>query len=109
MYVIVLSPCFIVAYNSQDTTCILLPPRRSVIPTPGVLNQIIAALATRYSTTVTVIRKHLIVDQIEEWGKVRRTDGGDTMNTSSMATSAEDRRDATFVRVSPLQSCAMVY
>jgi hypothetical protein len=65
-----------------------------------VLNKIIAALATRYSTTVAVIRKHVAVDQIEEWGKVRRIDGGDTMNASALMSSTEDRRDATFVRVS---------
>jgi hypothetical protein len=65
-----------------------------------VLNQIIAALATRYDTTVAVIRKHVAVDQIEEWGKVHRTDGGDTMNASALVSSTEDRRDATFVRVS---------
>jgi hypothetical protein len=56
-------------------------------------------LATRYDTTVAVIRKHVAVDQIEEWGKVHRIDGGDTMNASALVSSAEDRRDATFVRV----------
>lgn len=41
---------------------------------------------------------------IEEWGKVRRTDSeeGDTMRSCSLGTSAEDARDATYVRVSAL-------
>lgn len=59
-----------------------------------------AALATWYDTTVAVIRKNVAVDQIEEWGKVRRIDGGDTMNASALVSSTEDRRDATFVQVS---------
>jgi hypothetical protein len=84
----------------SDPTCVLLPPRRASPPSTGVLNQIIAALATRYDKTVTVIRKNVPVDQIEEWGKVRRMDGGDTMNASALVSSTEDRRDATFVRVS---------
>jgi hypothetical protein len=86
----------------SDPTCVLLPPRCALPPSTGVLNQIIAALATRYDTTVAVIRKNVAVDQIEEWGKVRRIDGGDTMNASALASSTEDRRDATFVRVSVL-------
>jgi hypothetical protein len=56
-------------------------------------------LATRYDTTVAVIQKHVAVDQIEEWGKVRRIDGGDTMNALALVSSVEDRRDATFVWV----------
>jgi hypothetical protein len=49
-----------------DPSCVLLPPRRTSPPSTGVLNQIIAALATRYDTTVAAIRKHIAVDQIEE-------------------------------------------
>jgi hypothetical protein len=59
-------------------------------------------VATRYNKTVTVVRPHVIIDEIEEFGKVRRVDngGGDTMNTLAFQTPAEDRRDATFIRVS---------
>jgi hypothetical protein len=39
------------------------------------------------------------METIQQWGKVRRTDGGDTMRAVDFATVAEDRREATFIRV----------
>ncbi|EDR08979.1 uncharacterized protein LACBIDRAFT_296625 [Laccaria bicolor S238N-H82] len=47
---------------------------------PGVLNSICAALATRYSTPVTQIRKHVKTATITEWAKVQCVDSdeGDT-------------------------------
>ena len=88
----------------QDPTCILLPPRSREAISQGLLNQIVAALATRYDTTMATIRRHFRADQVEEWGKVRRLNEGDTMNASSMFRPAEDRRDATYVRVGYFQS-----
>lgn len=85
-----------------DPTCILLPPSRVVMPKPGVLNSICAALATRYSTPVTQIRKHVKTATIMEWAKVRRVDSdeGDTIRSSSLLCKvSEDSRDASFARV----------
>jgi hypothetical protein len=86
----------------SDTTCVLLPPYQAASPTPGILSQIVAALATRYNKTMAVVRHKIQAEQIGEWGKVRRTDGdgGDTMKAYSLTKSIEDKRDATFVRVS---------
>jgi hypothetical protein len=86
--------------NSPDPSCVLLPPRQNKPLPTGLLNQIIASLATRFNTTVAAVRRNLHADQIVQWGKVRRTDGGDTMKASSLVMPQEDKRDATFVRVS---------
>jgi hypothetical protein len=42
------------------------------------------------------------MENVEQWARVRRLEGGDDMNASRFASYSEDRRDATFVRVSPL-------
>lgn len=41
-----------------------------------------------------------MVENIEQWARVRRLEGGDDMNASSLASYSEDRRDATYIRVS---------
>jgi DeoR/GlpR family transcriptional regulator of sugar metabolism len=65
------------------------------------MNKLIVSLATRFGVTVATIKRHLKPQNIEQWGKLQRIDGGDTMNASALQTLAgEDRRDATFVRVS---------
>jgi hypothetical protein len=64
-----------------DLTCVLLPPCNAGKLGDGLVKKVIAALATRFNTTVKVIQQHVKEDQIQEWGKVRRTDGGDTMNS----------------------------
>ncbi|KAJ4496886.1 hypothetical protein C8R41DRAFT_760931 [Lentinula lateritia] len=80
-------------------TCILLPPRRPASTvTQFWTDKICVALATRYNTSIQTIRKYLSTDNIERWGKVRRLNGGDSMNASSLVPIAEDRRDATFIR-----------
>jgi hypothetical protein len=86
-----------------DPTCVLLPPRRARntnIP-PTTYTSILKALATRFDVTLSIVRRHVGADHIEQWGKVRRIDGdgGDTMVASALATKQRDSRDATFVRV----------
>lgn len=48
-----------------------------------------------------MLRPHLDIAQIEEWGKIRRVDSeaGDTMRASSLGIKRDDSRDASFVRV----------
>jgi hypothetical protein len=62
------------------------------------MNKILAALATRFDTTVSAIRLHISPELIEQFGKVRHFDG-DTMVASALAKPRNDTRDATFVRV----------
>ena len=70
-----------------------------IIPTLFV--GIAAALATRFDKPISIVKKHLKVALIEQWGKVRRTDSdtGDTMCASSMMKIRDDRQDAPYVRV----------
>ncbi|KIJ63230.1 hypothetical protein HYDPIDRAFT_92819 [Hydnomerulius pinastri MD-312] len=42
------------------------------------------------------------MEGVEQWGKVRRLDGGDTMNAAGLMTVRSDSRDATFVRYETL-------
>jgi hypothetical protein len=70
---------------------------------PGVMNKIVAALSTRYSKPVPVIRP-CITEPIHEYGTVKITIGGaDTLHASGIGSRGPDRRDATFVRVRSLQ------
>ena len=66
------------------------------------------AMLTRYSRYIYESRSHysllhilhhipLLIDQ---WGKVRRIDGGDTMTAALLGQGGLDRRDSTHVRVS---------
>jgi hypothetical protein len=92
--------CFRAHDTTPDDTCVLLPPRKKEPLAPGLLTAVVAALATRFNITDMALMRSLIpANQIMQWGKVRRTDGGggDTMNASSTATCGEDSRDASFV------------
>ena len=85
-----------------DPTCELVPPRRDSRSITDMMEDKIAThLATRYDTTKTVVRMYFKVENVEQWSQVRRLGGGDVMTAASMLkTYANDRRDATFVRVS---------
>ena len=77
-----------------------MPPRRHEPLDNVVLTRIATSLATRFDVSKTVAKRHLDAATIEEWGRVCRTDGGDTMKTIAATRPSEDRRDATHVRVS---------
>ncbi|KAJ7073432.1 hypothetical protein B0H15DRAFT_792867 [Mycena belliarum] len=80
-------------------TCVLLPPHRVSKPmTAGLFNRVVVSLSTRFDKPVATIKKYLTPSDVDQWAKVQRLDGGDRMLASSMLTSLEDRRDATFVR-----------
>lgn len=66
----------------------------------GLEQKITVCLATRFDKPMKVIRRYFSVDGVEQWGKVRRLDGGDTVHASLWVTDSEDRTDTTFVRVS---------
>ena len=82
-----------------DTACVLLPPHSvEVIPTIT-KDRITVALATRYGIRKAVA-KHHVPQHIDQWGKIRRIDGGDTMIAALLGRASLDRRDATHVHVS---------
>ena len=90
-----------------DPACILLPPSSATRPASNLMTTIASALATRFDTSMRIIRSHLDKAHIVEWGKVRRvdSDAGDTMCASSLGVSRDDARDATYVRVRYLPLC----
>ncbi|THU76673.1 hypothetical protein K435DRAFT_824523 [Dendrothele bispora CBS 962.96] len=80
-------------------TCVLIAPTLpSSSVTQSLHDKIVISFATRFDTTVANVRRHYQPDSVEQWSKVRRLGGGDDMKASSMDNTAEDRRDATFIR-----------
>ena len=58
-------------------------------------------LVTRFGVESKVARKFL-PDDIEQWGKLRRLEGGDIMHTHDIVSKRMDGRDASFIRVRKL-------
>lgn len=78
-----------------------MPPRNKEAVSLSLLKKIAACLSTRFDLSATIIQRHLRTAKITQYGKVRRIDGpGDTMNASTLVPVGDDRRDASFVRVS---------
>lgn len=65
----------------------------------GLVNKIVTCLSTRYNQSVATVRRFLVVDDIESWGKVERLEGGDTIRASELVKGQEDGREASYVRV----------
>ena len=55
-------------------------------------------LVTRFNVSSRVARE-LIPEVIEQWGKLRRLEGGDIMHAHKIVSRRRDGRDASFVRV----------
>jgi hypothetical protein len=86
--------------KSTDPTCVLLPPcKRGTFPQP-LVEKIITCLSTTFELSVKEIRPHLRDATLKQYAKVRRHNGGDTMNASAMVPGGDDYRDSTFVHVS---------
>ena len=83
-----------------DPRFVLLPPQRpsSTIPKP-VENKIAIHFATRFRQNLNTVRRYLKRENITQWARVQRLAGGDVMYASELFIEAEDRRDATYVRV----------
>jgi hypothetical protein len=83
-----------------DPAYVLLPPCQQDSVPPSLHEKIATCLATRFDAPVKDIRSHLRTALLRRFGKVQRLDGGDLMNASTLVAFGDDRRDATFVRVS---------
>ncbi|KAI0659147.1 hypothetical protein C8Q70DRAFT_1045373 [Cubamyces menziesii] len=80
-----------------DPTCVLMPPHQKVVVEKGLRDKIIGALATRFDIRVPTVRSH-IPQQLDQWGKVRILNEGDTAHAAALVRRTEDHRDRTFVR-----------
>ena len=80
----------------------LAAPRRCETLPPTIRNKIFACLATRFDVRKSVIQSVIKLDQpIVQYGRVSRLEGGDLMvGRDFVKQTAEDSRDASFVRVS---------
>ena len=62
-------------------------------------------LATRFCVQPKVAKKFL-PEAVEQWGKLRRLEGGDIMHAHDIVAKRMDGRDASFVRVcEPVVKC----
>jgi hypothetical protein len=64
---------------------------------------LVNGLATRFYVQPKVARKFL-PEAIEQWGKLRRLEGGDIMHADNIVPKRMDGRDASFVRECELLS-----
>jgi hypothetical protein len=64
---------------------------------------LVNGLATRFCVQSKVASKFLPKD-VEQWGKLRRLEGGDIMHADDIVPKRMDGRDASFVRVCKLLS-----
>lgn len=68
----------------------------------GAVRKVLASgLATRFDVSLRVAKK-FIPEVIEQWGKLRRLEGGDIMHAHKIVSRRRDGRDASFVRVCDL-------
>ena len=64
---------------------------------------LVNSLATRFRVQPRVAREFLPED-VEQWGKLRRLEGGDIMHAHDIVTKCMDGRDASFICVCELLS-----
>lgn len=88
----------------DSDTCVVAPPYRgpSAVNDAQLIRRVQVSLATRFDTTLSVVRR-FVPDRPQNlalYGKVRRLGAGDTIWASSLTPGAEDRSDASWVRVS---------
>jgi hypothetical protein len=75
----------------------MAPSRKGTI-SKGYEKVIISALRTRYRIGVKDA-KNILPTVFEQWGKLRRLEGGDTMHARDLVPDRLRSRDASFVRV----------
>ena len=86
----------------------LVAPKRVGHLDDAIRKVIVNGLATRFCVQPNVARKFL-PEAVEQWGKLRRLEGGDIMHADRIVTKRMDGRDASFVRVCELLHCQMFF
>ena len=78
-----------------------MAPKR-VGPLDNAIHKVLTnGLATRFCVSSTVAGKFL-PKVVEQWGKLRRLEGGDIMHAVDIVSKCMDGRDASFIRVREL-------
>ncbi|KAI0369836.1 hypothetical protein BV20DRAFT_1036311 [Pilatotrama ljubarskyi] len=78
-------------------TCVLLPAKQPFVPERGLLDKLLGCLCTRLTATPAAVRAAL-PRELQQWGKVRILNGGDTIRAADITAVTEDGRDASHVR-----------
>lgn len=95
------------ANHLSDDTCTLFPPHRTQVTLSRALqDKIIGTLVTRFHPlTARDIRK-IIPETVDEWGVLQIFEDGDRISSAELTRAGgDDRRDATYVRVSQQDFC----
>lgn len=85
------------------------PCFKDVSLTPGMRDKLVGALATRYDCNTDIIAPLLQAASVNAYGRLRQTfsEEGETMVAAQLVRmSAEDSRDASYIRVSALSVLA---
>jgi hypothetical protein len=67
---------------------------------PWIEEKITICLSTRFGKPLKTVRRYFKMDNVQQWGQVRRLNSGDDIRAAGLNLATEDRRDATFIRVS---------
>ena len=65
---------------------------------------LVNGLATRFRVQPRDLPGEFLPEDVEQWGKLRRLEGGDIMHAHDIVTKRMDGQDASFVRVCELLS-----
>ena len=68
---------------------------------PSIRKVLTNGLVTQFSVSSNVAKKFLL-EVIEQWGKLRRLEGGDIMHAHNIVSKCRDSRDASFIRMCEL-------
>jgi hypothetical protein len=100
--IVILTPLilFILIIMGEDPECVLLPPCILDPPAPVLYNKIAVCLSTRFDLPVRSIRQHIENAELVQYAKIRFINGGDIVHASTLVSAGDDRRDASFLRVS---------
>lgn len=87
--------------NCLDDSCVLAPPhiKKGSTTDKQLIRRICVCLTTRFNISFTRVSRYVGSLNIEQYARVRRLQGGDTMHASSLVTAGDDRREASYVRV----------
>ena len=78
-----------------------MAPKRVGPLDPPIRKVLTNALVTRFGVSLNVAKKFL-PEVVEQWGKLRRLEGGDIMHAHNIISKCTDGRDVSFIRVREL-------